>query len=147
MRKTFRALTTDDRIPRDLNYFQSHLTAFHLTQILLYTILHSATRIYAPTTNHNTLHFYSVGTALGYGLDDRSSRVRFPAGLGLLFTTASRMVLGPTQPPIQWVLGALSLGVKRPGREADHSPPSSVEVRECVELYLHSPNTSSWRGA
>jgi hypothetical protein len=31
--------------------------------------------------------------------------------------------LGPTQPPIQWVPGALSLGVKRPGREADHSPP------------------------
>jgi hypothetical protein len=24
--------------------------------------------------------------------------------------------------PIQWVPGALSLGVKRPGREADHSP-------------------------
>jgi len=28
--------------------------------------------------------------------------------------------------------------VKRPGREADHSPPSSAEVKECVELYLHS---------
>jgi hypothetical protein len=27
-----------------------------------------------------------------------------------------------TQPPIQWVPGALSLGVKRPGREADQSP-------------------------
>jgi hypothetical protein len=26
--------------------------------------------------------------------------------------------------------GTLSLGVKRPGREADHSPPSSVEVKE-----------------
>jgi hypothetical protein len=38
-----------------------------------------------------------------------------------------------------WVSGALSLGVKRPGREADHSPPSSSEVKECVELYLHSP--------
>jgi len=25
--------------------------------------------------------------------------------------------------------GALSLGVKRPGREADHSSPSSVEVK------------------
>jgi len=36
--------------------------------------------------------------------------------------------LGPTQPPIQWVPRALSLGVKRPGREADHSPPSSAEV-------------------
>jgi hypothetical protein len=27
-----------------------------------------------------------------------------------------------------WVPGALSRGVKRPGREADHSPPSSTEV-------------------
>jgi hypothetical protein len=33
-------------------------------------------------------------------------------------------------PPIQWVSGALSLGVKRPGRKADHSPPSSAEVKE-----------------
>jgi hypothetical protein len=56
-----------------------------------------------------------------------------------LFTTASRTALGPSQPPIQWVKGALSLWVKRPGREADHSPPSSAEVKECVELYLHSP--------
>jgi hypothetical protein len=31
----------------------------------------------------------------------------------------------PTQPPIQWVPEALSLGVKRPGHEAGHSPPSS----------------------
>jgi hypothetical protein len=69
-------------------------------------------------------------------------------GLGiLLFTTASRMALGPTQPPIQWVPGSLSLGVKRPGREAYHSPPSSAEVKEWVELYIHSPNTPSWRGA
>jgi hypothetical protein len=39
------------------------------------------------------------------------------------------MALGPTQPPIQWVTGALSLGVRRPGREAYHSPPSSAEVK------------------
>jgi hypothetical protein len=31
---------------------------------------------------------------------------------------------------VKWVPGALSLGVKRPGREADHSPPSSAEVKE-----------------
>jgi hypothetical protein len=47
--------------------------------------------------------------------------------------------MGSTQPPIQWVRGALSLEVKWSGREADHSPPSSAEVKECVELYLHSP--------
>jgi hypothetical protein len=39
------------------------------------------------------------------------------------------------------------LGVKRLGREADHSPPSSAEVKECIELYLYSPNTLSRRGA
>jgi hypothetical protein len=61
-------------------------------------------------------------------------------GLGIfLFTTASRTALRPTQPLIQWALGALSAGVKRPGCEVDHSPPSSVEVKEWVELYLHSP--------
>jgi hypothetical protein len=48
---------------------------------------------------------------------------------------------------MQWVPGALSLGVKWPGREADHSPPSSAEVKECVELYIHSSNTPSRRVA
>jgi hypothetical protein len=43
------------------------------------------------------------------------------------------------EPPIQWVPEALSLGLKRPWREADHSPPPSSEVKEGVELYLHSP--------
>jgi hypothetical protein len=28
-----------------------------------------------------------------------------------------------------------------------HPPPSSAEVKEWVELYLHSPITPSWRGA
>jgi hypothetical protein len=39
------------------------------------------------------------------------------------------VVVGPTQPFIQWVPGALSLGVKRPGREANHSPPSKCRGR------------------
>jgi hypothetical protein len=47
----------------------------------------------------------------------------------LLFTTVSRTGLGPTQHPIQWVPGALSLGVKLLGRKADHSPPSSSKVK------------------
>jgi hypothetical protein len=64
-----------------------------------------------------------------------------------LFTTASRPVLESTQPPIQWVPGALLLGVKWPGCEADHLPSSSAEIKEWVKLYLHSPNTLPWHGA
>jgi hypothetical protein len=86
----------------------------------------------------------SVGVVTGYGLDDRMIEVRFPVGLGIfLFTTPSRPTLRPTQPPIQWVAGALSLGVKREEREADHSHPSSADVKECVDPYLHSSSTSS----
>jgi hypothetical protein len=56
-----------------------------------------------------------------------------------LFNAASRTVLGPTQPPIQWVPGALSLGVKRPRREADHSSPSSAEVKNAWS-YTFTPH-------
>jgi len=45
------------------------------------------------------------------------------------FDYRSRPVLGPIQPPIQWVPGTLSLGVKRPGSEADYSFPPSAEVK------------------
>jgi hypothetical protein len=79
---------------------------------------------------------HSGNIVLEWGVRGFSSR----RGLGIfLFTTASRTALGSTQPPIQWVPGALSLGVKRSGREADNSPPSSAEVKECAELYFHSP--------
>jgi hypothetical protein len=66
--------------------------------------------------------------ALSFGLDDGGFEAR--QGLGIfLFITASRPALGSTQSPIQWVPNALSLGVKPPRREADHSPPSSAEVK------------------
>jgi len=79
---------------------------------------------------------------LGYGLDDRGFESRQRLGI-FLFTTASRMVLESTHPPIQWVSGALSMGIKRSGRQADLSPPSSAEVKGGVELYIHSTNTPS----
>jgi hypothetical protein len=71
--------------------------------------------------------------------------VRFLAGLGIfLFDTTTRPALGPTQPPIQWAPGILSLGVKLPEREAEHSLPYSAEVNNAC---LHSHNTPSWRGS
>jgi hypothetical protein len=42
--------------------------------------------------------------------------------------------------------GALYLGVMWPGRKTDHSPPSSVEVKNAWS-YTSTPNTPSWRGA
>jgi hypothetical protein len=36
-------------------------------------------------------------------------------------------------------------GVKWPGRDVDHLPPSSAEVKERVELYLYSPSGPLWR--
>jgi hypothetical protein len=95
------------------------------------------------TTVHDVYYKYKykVGWTIGVlGFDSRR-------GLGIfLFSTASRSALGLTQPPIQWVPRALPLGVKRPGRKYDHSPPYSAEVKECMELYLHSPNTPLWSG-
>jgi hypothetical protein len=34
-----------------------------------------------------------------------------------------------TRPPIQWLPEDLSPGVRRPGRETDHSSPSTVETK------------------
>jgi len=42
---------------------------------------------------------------------------------------------------------ALSLWVKRPWRETDHSLLSSTEVKEAMELYPYSLKFVSWHGA
>jgi hypothetical protein len=46
-----------------------------------------------------------------------------------LFSIASSPAVGPTQPPIQWALRAVFLGVKQPRHEADSPPPTSVKVK------------------
>jgi hypothetical protein len=51
---------------------------------------------------------------------------------------SSRLALGSTQPPMQWVPGTLSLGVTRPGLEAHHSPTSSAEVKK-MWIYTSTP--------
>jgi hypothetical protein len=64
-----------------------------------------------------------------YGLDDRAIGVRYPAGAkdfssNLCVQTSSGA--HPASCPMS--TGVLSPGVKaRPGRDADHSPPSSAE--------------------
>jgi hypothetical protein len=55
-----------------------------------------------------------------------------------LSSTSSTPALGPTQPPIQWLPGTLSPGVKQPKREADRSPPTSTEVKK-MWIYISTP--------
>jgi hypothetical protein len=38
------------------------------------------------------------------------------------------------------------LGVKWPGREADHSPPTIAEIKK-MWIYTSTPHTPSWRSA
>jgi hypothetical protein len=73
----------------------------------------------------------SVGIALDYGLDDRGSRVRFPAGVGN-FSLHHRVQNGSWAHPASYPVGTRGcfLGVKWQGREADHSPLSSAEVKK-----------------
>jgi hypothetical protein len=49
--------------------------------------------------------------------------------VGRGFPHQSRPTLWPTQPTLQWV-PSLSGGRKRPGRDADPSPPSRAEVQK-----------------
>jgi hypothetical protein len=85
----------------------------------------------------------SVGIATGYGLDDRGVKVPVPKEVkNFLFSTSSRLTLGSTQPPIQWIPGSLYPGVKRQGREADHSP-TIAEVK-IIWIYTSTP---PWLGS
>jgi hypothetical protein len=73
----------------------------------------------------------SVSIALGYGLDDRGSRVRFPAGAGN-FSLHHRVQNDSGARPASYPIGTRGSfpGGKTAGREADHSPPPSTEVKE-----------------
>jgi hypothetical protein len=55
-----------------------------------------------------------------------------------LFSMSSRPALGSTKPLIQWVPGAISLGAKHLGSEADHLPPASAEVKK-MWIYISIP--------
>jgi hypothetical protein len=79
-----------------------------------------------------------VGVATGYGLDDRGVGVRVPVG--------SRIFSSPRRPdrlwghPASYQMGIRdsSPGIKRPGREANHSPTADAEVKE-MWIYTSTP--------
>jgi hypothetical protein len=85
------------------------------------------------------IHGSAVGIATGCGLGDRGIGVQIPVESRV--SISSRSALRHTQPPTQWVPGALSPEVKRQGRDADHSPPPSAEVKKMWIYISSSPFT------
>jgi hypothetical protein len=67
----------------------------------------------------------------------RAGRSRFESGKGQNFSLLQSVQ--HIQPPIQRVLGEISPGLKRPGREADQSSPLSAEIKNggAVTLLPH----------
>jgi hypothetical protein len=76
-------------------------------------------------------HDISVSIALGYGLNDRDSRFRFPEG-AVNFSLHHCVQNGSGTHPASYPMGTLGsfLGVKWLGHEADHTPPSIAVVKE-----------------
>jgi hypothetical protein len=103
-----------DLVKRMSNYTHTNIAPVSPVPILLYDTRDS-----------------SVGIALGYGLDDRGSRFRFPTGAGN-FSFHHRVQNGSGAHPASYPMGTRGSfpGNKAAGREADHSPPSSVEIKE-----------------
>jgi hypothetical protein len=73
--------------------------------------------------------YFSVGDETGWGGVQESFLSQCPAGTKLR---------KPIKKSHQWVLW-----VKREGREADHSPPPSVEVKNAWSYTSSPPNTPS----
>jgi hypothetical protein len=93
------------------------------------------------------LQFYiwksSAGIEMDCVPDDRGS---FPGkGDIILLSTASRPILWPAEPPLQWIPATLSPCVIWQGREADRSPQSNAKVKNCGAI-SSLPNTSSLSG-
>jgi hypothetical protein len=87
-----------------------------------------------------TVHYHSprsrdssFGIATGW-----TALVRFPAVQDFSLLHSAQTGSGA-----QWLPGAISQGVNRQGHEADHSPPSSAEVKKGGAI-PPLPHMSSW---
>jgi hypothetical protein len=81
----------------------------------------------------------SVGIATGYGLDDQDGGSSSP-GRAKKILLLHIVQTGSGVHPVSYKMGTGSSfpGVKRQGREADHSPPTSAEVKK-MWIYTSTP--------
>jgi hypothetical protein len=136
-------------------YFE-HVTLVHgLILTIIFTMLHSCQthfvtfpswsnffcRLYFLCTFFSILHYLSNSSSFAILLS-LSALVpsHFLWGFYLLypFQFLFIFIFYITLPPIQWLLVAISIGVKQPEREADHSPPHFAEVKK-IWIYTSTP--------
>jgi hypothetical protein len=82
----------------------------------------------------------SVSIVSDYGLDDRGS----------IPDKGRRFFFQPLRPDRLWTMGTggpVPEGKVRPGRDADHSNPSSTEDKNEQKLYVLSHHSPPWRVA
>jgi hypothetical protein len=77
------------------------------------------------TRTHNTF-----GIATGWTIERVGFRV--PVVRNFLFSASSKPALWSAQFPFQWMPGSFSKGLKRPGSEAGHLPPTSTKVKKTL---------------
>jgi hypothetical protein len=97
-------------------------------------------------TNKRMSRGSSVSIVTDYGLDDRGSRFdpRQRQRIFLL-ASASKPALGPTQPPVQWVPGVLSPGVKRGRGVTLTTRPHLVPTLRMSRSTSSPPQAPPWR--
>jgi hypothetical protein len=96
----------------------------HLRENTFHTHTHTRTHTHAHTHTHIYIYIYDWLRAGRSGRSGRSGD-RMPVGARFF----AHVQTGPGTHPTSCTMGTESFpGVKRPGRGADHSPPSSAEV-------------------
>jgi len=106
------------------------------------------------TANIQTIYFVtmsrdrSVGIGLDYGMDDRCCSIRYTAGAGN-FSLQHRVKNGSGAHGASYPMRTRGCfpGGDAAGAWSWPLTSTSFQGQESVELYLHSPNMSSWRRA
>jgi hypothetical protein len=121
-------------VNRVLDYSNTDITGWNPDLGMYVRLLSSMLVLFVPSEywRRSTPTLFTRGTGWQRSRNSSSGRVK-----NFLFSTSSTPTLKPTQPLVEWVR-ALSLGVKRQGREADDSHPASADVKK-IWMYISTP--------